>query len=400
LVVAQLLLSLLSRLQRTRVDARRQTLEISLLQEELATLRETRRKLAETPFPWNGVRKFVVKRKVPESHDVCSFYLAPHDAKPLPGFKPGQYLTFQLPHPQGAGQLVRCYSLSDRPQPGQYRVTIKRSAPAPGLGSTLFHDQISEGDILDVRAPSGKFFLEPTDPEPVVLIAGGIGVTPMLSMLNTLVHQQSRRAIWFFYSVRQGSDHLFKQELATLVRDNPHIHLRICYSQPGPTDQLGEDYHLKGRVTVELLRQVLMSNNYRFYYCGPGPMMEALTKDLKEWGVPDSHLHYETFGASSVKQVSRAAVGPVAAPASSCLVTFRKSGTTLPWNAGSGSLLELAESVGVVIPSGCRAGNCGTCAVAMQSGEVTYVQPPGTPPEARTCLTCIAEPKGDVVLDA
>ncbi len=407
LVIGQLVFSLLASFQRERAHARRQRLEISRLHEELKTLRETRLRLAQTPFPWNGVRKFVVRRKVIESGDVCSFYLVPHDTRPLPGFKPGQYLTFQFPHPRGAGQLVRCYSLSDRPHSGHYRVTIKRALPPPGpmgtpagLGSGLFHNQVQEGDILDVRAPSGNFFLEPTDPESLVLIAGGIGVTPILSMLNTLVHQKSRRVIWFFYGVRQGGDHLFKKEFAALARDNPHVQIRVCYSQPTPADVEGEDYHLKGRITVDLLKKLLPSNNFRFYYCGPGPMMEALTKDLLNWGVPESHLHFETFGASSVKRVSRATVGGEAPGAARCMVSFKRSGMSLPWGTGGGTLLELAEGAGIVIPSGCRAGNCGTCVVAMQSGEVSYVQPPGMPPEPRTCLTCIAQPNGDVVLDA
>ena len=397
LVLGQLALSLLAGWQRERADARRQSLEIARLQEELALVRETRRKLAERPFPWNGVRKFVVQRKVVENRDVRSFYLVPHDARPLPVFKPGQHLTFQLAHPSGGGPLVRCYSLSDRPHSGHYRVTIKRAA---GAGSGLFHTQVGEGDILDVRAPAGNFFLEPADPDPVVLIAGGIGITPLISMLHMLAHQQSRRVVWFFYGVRHGGDHLFRKELAALAQANPNVQLRICYSQPGPDDREGEDYQVKGRATVELLQSVLPSNNYHFYYCGPGPMMEALTKDLRHWGVPEAHLHFETFGASSVKQVSRATVGTEAGPAAHCQVSFRKSGRTLPWSPGSGSLLDLAEGAGIAIPSGCRAGNCGTCVVAMQSGEVNYVQPPGLAMEARTCLTCIAQPDGDVALDA
>ncbi len=405
LVAGQLGLGLLATLRRVRVDAQRQALDLSRFKEELATLRELRGKLAQEPLPWNGFRKFVVSRKVVESANVCSFHLTPHDAKPLPAFKPGQYVTFRLPGPHQSGQLIRCYSLSDHPQQTHYRVSIKR-APAPagaaapaGLSSGIFHDQIREGDILDLRAPAGNFTLEPTDPDPVVLIGGGIGLTPIFSMLATLAHQQSRRSVWFFYGLRNGREHLFKTELAAIARDNPHVQVRICYSQPDPDDRLGEDYHLPGRVTVDLLRRELPSNNYRFYYCGPGPMMEALTSGLKLWGVPDTHLHFEAFGPLSVKRVSQATAAGAAAPPR-YLVTFRKSGTALPWDGAHASLLDLAEHVGVVIASGCRAGNCGTCAVAMQSGEVSYIQPPGSPPEARTCLTCIAQPKGDIVLDA
>ncbi len=394
--------------RRVQFDGRRQGLELERFREELAVLREQRRKTSDTAQTWNGFRKFVVQRKSMETDDVFSFYLAPHDAKPLPDFKPGQYLTFQLSHPHKTGPLIRCYSLSDRAHPTHYRVSIKRAAApsgiadAPaGVGSGVFHDTIREGDILDVRAPAGHFSLDVSDPEPVVLIGGGIGITPMMSMLSALVAQKSRREIWLFYGVRNRRDHVFAQDLATLAREHPYLRLRVCYSQPEDHERLGEDYHIKGRVSIDLLKKELPSNNYLFYYCGPGPMMEALTNDLKAWGVPETHLHFEAFGPSSVKRVSATttATETVATPFR-CAVTFRKTGKTVPWSGAHASLLELAESAGVVIASGCRAGNCGTCVVATKSGEVTYLQPPGTPPEAGTCLACIAQPKGDLVVDA
>ncbi len=407
LVVGQLLFGLLVAFRRNRLDAERQTLDIARFTEELAIVRDSRKKLAQDPVPWNGFRKFVVRRKIEETPLVRSFYLEPHDGKPLPPFKPGQYLTFRLPGIHRNGQLIRCYSLSDYPRPTHYRVTIKRAgSPAgnptvtTGLGSGIFHDQIAVDDLLDLHSPAGNFFLDPTDLQPVVLIGCGIGLTPIYSMLATLVHVKSRRPVWFYYGVRNGSEHLFKAELAAIARDHPHIRIRICYSQPGPDDRLNEDYQLHTRVSVELLRTELPSNNFLFYYCGPGLMMEALTVGLKQWGVPDSHLHFETFGPLSVQRVSKATAGATPFAAKQPYVTFRKSGTALLWDGSHATLLDLAEQAGVAIASGCRAGNCGTCVVALQEGEVTYIQPPGTPPEARTCLTCIAQPKGDLVLDA
>ena len=402
LVIARLALGVTVRFLQARADARRQAMELRLFEENLATLREKRRLLAEVPLAWSGFRKFVVRRKQIESADVYSFTLFPHDGKALPDFKPGQYLTFRLPNPNGTGHVIRCYSISDRAHDGQYRVTIKRTAPMAGmpagLSSQYFHEQVCEGDIIDVRAPSGQFFLEPSDPDPVVLIGGGIGVTPIYSMLATLVHQRSRRPIWFFYGIRNRRDHIFKQALAMIARDNPHFNLRICYSRAGADDLHGTDYQVQGRVTVELLRRELPSNNFRFYYCGPGPMMEALTTGLREWGVPEAHLHFEAFGPSSVKRLSLATAE--FAPNEPAMVTFRKSGLTRAWDGAQGSLLELAERAGIAITSGCRAGNCGTCVVALHAGDVIYVQPPGIPLEARTCLTCLAHPKGDVTLDA
>lgn len=407
LVVGRLALELVVALQGARAEAGRHALDLARLQEELAAARELRRRAAEEPLSWNGYRKFVVSRKVVESPAVCSFHLTPHDAKPLPAFKPGQYLTFRLPGTHGNTQLIRCYSLSDRAHRSHYRVSIKRvqaaagpaAAPA-GLSSSLFHDVIQEGDILDLRAPAGNFCLEPNESDPVVLIGSGIGITPVFSMLAALVHQQSRRTVWFFYGLRNRREQLFAAELAALVRDNPHITLRLCCSQPEAGDRPGEDYHIHGRVTLEVLKRELPSSNFRFYYCGPGPMMEALTSGLKQWGVPGSHLHFEAFGPMSVKRVSQAPGGAAPAATTTCQVTFRKSARSLQWDGVHASLLDLAEHAGIALPSGCRAGNCGTCAVALQRGEVSYLQPPGSPPEARTCLTCIAQPMGDIVLEA
>jgi ferredoxin-NADP reductase len=381
---------------------RQQELERARLAEEFTTAREARQKRGPDAGTWSGFRQLVVQRRVEEAPEICSFHLVAHDAKPLPAFKPGQYLTFRLP---GSGRegapLVRCYSLSDHPHQAHYRVTIKRVPPPPGapaaaggLGSTLFHAQVKERDVLEVRAPSGNFHLDPLDPTPVVLIGGGIGLTPVYSMLAALVHQRSSREVWLYYGVRHRGEHIFKAELEGLARSHPHLRLRVCYSQPRPGDRLGEDYHHAGRITPELLRRELPSSNYRFYYCGPGAMMEALTAGLKAWGVPESHLHFEAFGPLSVKRASPAAA------AVRHQVTFRKTGTARPWDASCGTLLDLAEQAGVTIASGCRTGNCGTCLVAMPEGSVSYVQPPGSPPEPRSCLACIAQPRGDLVLDA
>lgn len=400
LAAGRLLFGLWVAARERRARTRRQRAELARLAEEIATARDARQRRAQEPVPWHGFRQLVVRKRIEESAQVCSFHLAAHDGKPLPAFKPGQYLTFRLPGSgREGGQLVRCYSLSDHPHQPFYRVTIKRVLPAPGapaggLGSTLFHSQIKELDVLDVRAPSGKFCLDPNDPTPVVLIGGGIGLTPVYSMLATLVHLKSPRTAWLYYGLRNRREHLFKAELEAIARDHPNVRIRICYSQPDPGDRLGEDYHVAGRVTPELLRSELPSNDFAFYYCGPGAMMESLTSGLKAWGVPEARLHFEAFGPLSVKR---------AAPAGAAVkhqVTFRKTGTARPWDASCGTLLDLAEQAGVTIASGCRTGNCGTCLVAMPEGQITYIQPPGTPPEPRSCLACIAQPKGDVVLEA
>jgi len=145
---------------RRGVGQRRQSdLALETLKTELEIMRDLRRKRADAALPWNGYRKFLVSKKVVECTDVCSFYLTPHDKKPLSEFLPGQYLTFRLNIPGKGNPVIRCYSISDSPHHDAYRVTIKRIPPReagapPGIVSSFFHEQIQEGEIVDVRAPS------------------------------------------------------------------------------------------------------------------------------------------------------------------------------------------------------------------------------------------------------
>src|SRR5439155_14120481 len=178
--LAQAGLVTLQNLLRVRGESRRNQLDLELLQNQLEIMRDLRRRRSESALPWNGYRKFLVKKKVMEAKDVCSFHLAPHDQKTLPDFLPGQYLTFRLDIAGSARPVIRCYSLSAGPRRDGYRVTIKRIPSAdnvapPGVVSSFFHDQVKEGDILDIKAPSGQFYLDPEAKQSVVLIGGGIG---------------------------------------------------------------------------------------------------------------------------------------------------------------------------------------------------------------------------------
>jgi hypothetical protein len=398
--------AVLKQASRDRFEKERRDLELEILRGRLEMERERRLERSQSTLPWNGLRKFVVKKKVLEAKGLMSFYLSPHDGKALPEFLPGQYLTFQLQVPGQAKAVIRCYSLSDRPRQDYFRVTIKRlAAPpdaagvAPGIGSSFFHDQVNEGDILDVKAPGGHFYMDPAGKGGVVLIGAGVGITPMLSMLHTIVAMQSRREVWLFYSVRNSDEHIMADILKTTARETPNVRIVVCYSQPHPHNVSGEHYDEAGRVSVDLFKRMLPSNNYDFYMCGPGGLMESLTRDLQGWGVPENRIHFETFGPSSVKKVGGLTQPPMALT-TKFSVNFKKSGKVVDWTGASANLLELAEQAGVAIASGCRSGNCGTCVVAIKSGEIAYVQTPGSTPDPGTCLTCVCLPKGDVVLDA
>ena len=361
---------------------------------------------------WTGLRKFYIADKVEEAKDICSFYLRPHDHKPLPPFEPGQYLTFQLRIPDQPRPVVRCYSLSDAPtRLDRYRVTIKRLPPPPnepeappGLSSSYFHNSLQAGDIVDVRAPHGHFYLDRTKDTPVVLIAGGVGLTPMLSMLNTICETGLRRETWFFYGVRNGAEHAMREHLAELDRAYDNVHIVVCYSEPREEDAEGRDYDHEGHVSVDLMQRLLPSANYEFYICGPPPMMQIITSGLEEWGVPEEAVHFEAFGPATVKRKSHPEPAREAEDAAAAgegfEVVFKRAGKTLHWKPEHGSLLELAEANDVQIDFGCRAGNCGTCVTAIKEGDVAYLNEPGVPPDEGSCLTCVAVPKERLVLDA
>ncbi|HVO29391.1 MAG TPA: 2Fe-2S iron-sulfur cluster-binding protein, partial [bacterium] len=343
--------------------------------------------------------------KVVEADGICSFHLAPHDGKPIPAFAPGQYLTFRLSIPGESKPVIRCYSLSSNYHPGFYRVSIKKVAPPPdkpklppGKSSSYFVDTVREGDLLDVRAPAGGFVLSDTD-APVVLIGGGIGVTPVLAMLRALIAAGAKRETWFFYCIRNKSEHALKEEIEALAAESPNVKLKVLYSNPTPNDIEGKDFHEKGRISVDVLKKHLPSSNYEFYLCGPPAMMESMGEGLRGWGVPGERVFAEAFGPAAVKKTAAPAAAP-APGATGPKVTFAKSGKTVTWTGAHANLLELAAACEIKIDSGCGAGSCGTCLTAMKEGSVDYVKKPDSMPEGGSCLVCIGVPKGDVVLDA
>jgi ferredoxin-NADP reductase len=360
---------------------------------------------------WQGYRTFRVERRDVEdaAQSICSFYLVPEDGKALPPFLPGQFLTFRLDVPTAAGgaeQIIRCYSLSDAPRAGGYRVSIKRlPRPAgsdfvPGRSSNYFHDHVNVGSRLQVRAPGGHFHIDRGD-SPVVLIGGGIGITPMLSMLDWCLAEMPRREVWLFYGVRNSREMIMKSHLESLAAAYANFHLRVCFSDPIAEDIAARDDQPPARVDVNVLRMQLPLKPYQYYICGPTPMMESLVPALDDWGVADSRIHFEAFGPASVKRrVAATATLPVATNESSIVVTFAQSGHALNWQPASGNLLEFAEANGIAVNSGCRAGSCGSCQTTIQAGEVAYRQTPDFDPEPGSCLLCVCTPKTSVTLEA
>ena len=361
-----------------------------------------RRRPAQTPS-WAGFRTFTLREKVREGDNVSSFRFVPEDGRPLPSYLPGQYLTVRVYIPGVERPVVRSYSLSDTARTDHYRLTIKRVAQraeelcaAPGLVSTYFHDRLAVGDRIEAKAPAGTFTVDVRQhDQPLVLIGGGIGLTPLLSMLNSIVAAESPRETWLLYGVRDDREHIMRAHLESIAQAHPNVHLHVFYSRPAREID-GADIHI-GRIDLGAMQRLIPPKTYDFYVCGPPAMMDSVTRGLEAWGVPVDRVHTEAFGPASVRQAVR---GPAAQPDCGVDVTFARSGVSAQWSRCESPLLELAEEYSVAIDFGCRAGSCGTCVTRVLSGAVRYLHQPNAPLEADEVLPCIAVPAEPLTLDA
>jgi nitric oxide dioxygenase len=249
---------------------------------------------------WKDFRKFVVKKKVKESDVITSFYLVPEDGNAIAEFSPGQYVSIKVKIPGEPYTHIRQYSMSDAPGKEYYRISVKREAateqkPA-GIVSNYLHDHIQEGDILELSVPAGDFTLTMTDDIPVVLISGGVGITPMLSMLNTLAERQPKRKVTFIHAAINGNVHAFHKHVSQLAKENENISYYVCYQSPSEEDRQKQHFVKEGFIDLEWIQSVVQDKNAQFYFCGPIPFMKTVYHALKEWGVPEERIHYEFFG--------------------------------------------------------------------------------------------------------
>lgn len=358
---------------------------------------------------WTGLRAFRVRSRDNEDDALSqiSFYLEPVDQQPLALYRAGQFLTFQfkLADARGDVRLVtRCYSLSDRHHPQVYRITVKRIRALrghpevpPGLISTHFHDKVAVGAILQVLAPAGVFVLDDAADVLAVLIAGGIGITPLFAMARAALAAQPNRALHLFYGVRHNRELVFKADLLAMQQQHPSFQVTIVQSCALAGETEADGLHESGYGDLALLRRMLPHGQHHFYVCGPPPMMASLVPALRDWGVPDDALHYEAFGPASIESAEQVATAPLDTPLD---VQFARSARTLRWTGEDTNLLDFAERQGIAVESGCRSGSCGTCDTAVISGEVRYAQTPSFDVAKGHCLLCVGTPTGDLVLQA
>ena len=251
---------------------------------------------------WNGFRKFVVERREPESEIITSFYLRPEDGGALPKCLPGQYITVRANHPT-TPTSPRNYSLSNIPGNNHFRISVKResgpSAETPaGLISSHLHDSVKIGDTIEVGPPCGEFTIDPETVGdcPIVFLAGGIGVTPLLSMAKSLVDQQVLAPIQFLQAAKNSAVHAFRDEALKMISDKDFVDVRFIYDAPLAGDVENNMCDQSGVVCTELLKDWTPYQEADFYFCGPKPFMQNVYASLTELGVDKSKIHFEFFG--------------------------------------------------------------------------------------------------------
>jgi uncharacterized protein len=357
-----------------------------------------RLRAAERAKTW---RPFRIAKIVEESSVVRSLTLDPADGAGIIPHLAGQHLPIRV-KPRGSDEPVqRSYTLSVAPSDESYRISVKRE----GLVSRHLHT-LREGDLIEARAPAGAFTIDADERRPAVLLAAGIGVTPMLAMLRHLVYEGLRtrrvRPAWFFYSARSRKERAFDAELSGLASAAwGAVHLvRLLSNIEGAAR---EDYDRAGRIDMDALTATLPFNDYDFYLCGPPPFMQGLYDGLRGLNIADARIHADAFGPASLRrQPDRGGeTGPARVPATQPVpVTFVKSGREAAWTPGSGSLLGLAEASGLRPEFGCRSGSCGTCRTRIIEGAIAYTNTPSAAvatDEALICCTVPAEGDGQDV---
>jgi len=344
---------------------------------------------------WIGWREFVLEKRVAESASITSFYLRPEDGRPLPTFRPGQFLTIQVEILGQPRPTIRTYTLSDAPNRDYFRLSVKRELPAgqtAGLVSNWLHDHFRAGDKLSAMAPTGQFYLKLKGSRPVVLISAGVGITPMICMLNALTASGLKRPVFFFHGARNRNEHAFASHVRSLAATHENIRTHFAYSQPNDGDRLGEDYDSPGRIGIKTVQALVPTPYGDFFLCGPTAFMKEVYEDLAQWGVEIGRIHFEVFGPSTVTR------GNKNPPTSEKLqIHFYPDSDPVTWD-GRSTLLDMALSKGLKPKYGCRSGVCGTCVCKLLKGKISYLQSPTASAPKDTVLLCCARPESDVFL--
>ena len=241
---------------------------------------------AEQENGWIFFKDFIVSRKVQESEVITSFYLKPADGSNVPPYTPGQYISVRLSMPGEEFFVIRQYSLSQAPKPDEFRISVKRENDNDpnGVVSNYLHSGINEGDHIEVSAPAGVFVLDTTKTSPVAFISGGVGITPMMSMFETVANSTPKRPTTFLHGARNPLQQAFDDDIQAYAMMMDDARYKTVYSDEP-----------NGFITREMLEEYVDPAS-DIYVCGPAPFMEIMIRELHGMGIPEEQIHYEFFG--------------------------------------------------------------------------------------------------------
>jgi len=369
------------------------------------------------PAKWSG--KLKVLRVFGETPSVRTFRMGDPGGGTLPfDYLPGQFLDLTLAI--DGRSVKRSYTIASSPVERDYvEITVKREAQ--GVVSGYLHDKVKEGDELQISAPSGRFTFTGIEANSIVLIGGGVGITPLMSVIRYLTARGWPNEIVLLYCFREPGDFIFREELEYLQQRNPNLRVIAAATRRGREPWIG----LEGRFTKEIIAYSLPKiASYRIHLCGPPPMMEAIRGMLLELGVPKEQIKTEAFGTDQRNPVlaarqatgiaaidapstapqrangaaARAVIGAIELPT----VTFTLSRKSAPLPPRK-TILEASEDIGVNLDYSCRSGTCGVCKVKLLSGKVTMEVDEGLEPEDKQqgfILACQAKATADVAVEA
>lgn len=261
---------------------------------------------------WNGYKPFTVIKKFKESETVMSVYLSPEDGQPLPPFAEGQFLSLKLMIPGNTNQQIRQYNISCASNGAYYRISVghektktAENKVIEGVVSTYIHEELRVGSTIAVHMPLGAFALNQASTRPAVLLSGGTGITPVLSMLHRL-DQLSDRDTYFFHGVRNRALHAFRKEARSIAQRNKKIRALFFYSEVSKEDVRGEHYDEHGFIDAEKLVRHLPSKDADFYYCGPLPFLRSIDAMLDHLGISPTRRFSEAFAPDPSLIVAKA----------------------------------------------------------------------------------------------
>ena len=335
---------------------------------------------------------------VDESEDCRSFYLRDPSGAALPSFKPGQFVAVR-PALGGVAQPTRCYSLSDSPSQPWWRITVKRQSTESGAApsqrnglSVWLHEHIGVGDCLLLNGPSGQFTVD-TSNQPILFLAAGVGITPIISMIKHVLERQPQRNMKLYFQAADEQHWPFGRMLESWQAERRMLAVTNFFSRSSSLPTLTHGRACQGRFDVtNELASIDSLHQHVVIMCGPANWMSMLTRGLIDLGIPPERILSESFGsAPSQGALDNANVAPWS-------LNFSKSALKIVGTEAT-TIWQTAKNNGLELPAACHSGACGSCRLRIKSGEVCYPKIPTASRAADEVLACVAQPVGDVTVE-